>query len=231
MTMTRVIGWLRRVQTKSAPVLAVFGFGGLAVCLLTLLVFGWLAQEVLEKEAFGFDTQFLLWIHQWANPILDALMLHITTLADPEFVVVIVAIAGSILWWNRRWIELRTFAIVCLGGFVLNTGLKLVFAKSRPHLWTPLIHETSYSFPSGHALGAAVVYGFLAFLLARRYRGSKRWIYASTAVLVSAIGLSRLYLGVHWLTDIIAGYSVGLLWLMIGIAIFHLQLPKSSALD
>jgi undecaprenyl-diphosphatase len=113
--------------------------------------------------------------------------------------------------------------IDCLGGVILSYGLKLVFSKPRPNLWQSGIEETSFSYPSGHALGSTILYGFLAYVLATRYPQLAFLIYAGAVLLISAIGLSRLYLGVHWPTDIIAGYSIGFLWVMFCITMLKLQ--------
>ena len=182
-----------------------------------------LAEEVLEKEAFAFDTSFLLWLHQFANPSLDNLMLFITNLGNPKTVVVVAAFTLGILWWRRYRIETYIFVLTCLGGLILNTGLKLFFSKPRPQLWTLLISEKSFSFPSGHALGSMVLYGFIAYLLAIHYLKFSQIIYGLAVILIATIGISRLYLGVHWPTDVIAGYGVGFLWLMICITMLKLQ--------
>ena len=197
-------------------------FAILLGCLCLLALFGWLSQEVLEKEAFGFDTTILLWLHQHSNATIDRLMLTITQLGNPEFVVILVVISFSLLLWYKRVWAAQILFLDCLGGVILNQGLKLVFVKPRPQLWTPLIVERSYSFPSGHALGSAVLYGFLAVLLAVRYPRYRAGIYGIAVVIVVAIGLSRLFLGVHYPTDIIAGYAVGLLWLITCVGILRL---------
>ena len=195
-------------------------------CLGLLALFGWLSQEVLEKEAFGFDTTILLWLHQHSNSSIDSTMLILTKLGDPEFVVVLITISLSLLLWQKRVWAAQILTLTCLGGLILNQGLKLVFAKPRPQLWTPLIVEHSYSFPSGHALGSSVVYGFLAVLLAQHYPRYRAVIYSVAIVIVGSIGLSRLFLGVHYPTDIIAGYAVGLLWLTTCVGIFKIRLKK-----
>jgi membrane-associated phospholipid phosphatase len=182
-------------------------------CLFLLALFGWLSQEVLEQETFGFDTTILLWLHQYSNSWIDSLMLGLTNLANPEFVVILVAISLGVLLWYRRVWAAQIFGLNCLGGLILNQGLKLIFVKPRPKLWTPLVVEHSYSFPSGHALGSLVLYGFLAVLLADRYPRYRIGIYISASSIIMAIGLSRLFLGVHYPTDIIAGYAVGFVWL------------------
>jgi membrane-associated phospholipid phosphatase len=215
--------WLRRVRFQLIPLIAAIGTVGLAVCLVILLGLSCLCQEVWEKEAFGFDTTVLLWLHQWANPVLDAVMIKVTTLGNPEFVVVVVVFGLGWLWWRQHRLEAKVFAIACLGALILNQGLKLCFAKPRPQLWTRLIAESSYSFPSGHALGSLVLYGFLAYILSIQFPRFAHWIYGVAAGIIAAIGVSRLYLGVHWPTDVVAGYAVGFLWLMVCITMIKLQ--------
>ncbi|MEH1962905.1 MAG: phosphatase PAP2 family protein [Nostoc sp.] len=215
--------WLRHIHPRLAPLIATVGIVGLASCLLILFVLAKLAEEVLEREAFAFDTTFLLWLHQFANPNLDNFMLLITNLGNPSTVVIVAGVTVLLLWWRRYREEAKVFVIACLGGLILNTGLKLFFSKPRPELWHRLISETSFSFPSGHALGSMVLYGFIAYELATHYPHFAKVIYSLTVILIAAIGISRLYLGVHWPTDIIAGYGVGFLWLMICITMLKLQ--------
>jgi membrane-associated phospholipid phosphatase len=190
------------------------GVGSLVGCFLLLLSLGWLCQEVLEKETFRWDTAVLLGLHQWANPVLDTIMLSITRLGDPEFVVVIVAVSFGWLLWQQQRLKAGILIIVCCGTLLLNQGMKLAFARPRPLLWQRLIEETSYGFPSGHALGSLVLYGFMAYVLADRYPQYSRSIYSISVGLIALIGFSRLYLGVHYPTDILAGYAVGFLWLI-----------------
>jgi membrane-associated phospholipid phosphatase len=194
---------------------------GLIAGLILLTGLTWLGQEVLEQESLPIDEPFLLQIHQWANPVLDQLMLGITRLADPEVVVVVVTIGLGWLVRRRQWRSAVMLLFTCLGTLIINQAMKLTFARPRPLLWPRLIQETSYGFPSGHALGSIVLYGFLAYLLGRRYPAQGRSIYGMAAGLISAIGFSRLYLGVHYPTDILAGYAVGWLWLML--CVFALQ--------
>ncbi len=134
-------------------------------CLCLLALFGWLSQEILEKEVFSFDTTILLWLHRHSNGTIDNLMLGITNLGNPEFVVVLVTICFSLLLWYKRYWSAQILFLTCLGAVILNQGLKLVFVRPRPQLWPHLIVEHTYSYPSGHALGSAVLYGFLAVLL------------------------------------------------------------------
>jgi len=193
------------------------------VCLCLLAILGWLSQKVFAREALSLDTTILLWLHQRTNPPIDRLMLTITALGNPATIVVLVTISLSLLLRYQRLWAAQVLVFNCLGGLTILRGLKLFFAKPRPQLWTPLVVEPSSSFPSGHALGSVIVYGFLAFLLASRYPNYRRVIYPIAIVMIGAIGLSRLFLGVHYPTDVIAGYAVGLLWLITCIRILQLR--------
>lgn len=205
---------IHRIILKPTQILGISVIS-LGLCFTLLLGLCWLFQEVWEKEVFGFDRSTLLAIHQWANPMLDGLMISSTRLGDPEWVVGI--IVGTLGWLGlkRRYPEAVMVTIACIGALVLNSGMKVFFAKARPELWTRLIPETSFSFPSGHALGSIVLYGAIAYLLARQIPKKTKLFYGIAIVIVTAIGFSRLYLGVHWPTDILAGYGVGFLWLII----------------
>ncbi|MEG4940794.1 phosphatase PAP2 family protein [Microcoleus sp. F4-D5] len=215
--------WVQHINPHITTLIVTIGVVGLASCLSIVFILAWLFEEVLEKEAFGFDTAFMYWLHGYANPSLDAVMLTITKLANPSVVVVIVAVTLGILWWQHHRSEAKIFAIACLGALILNSGMKLVFAKPRPHIFPSLISETSFSFPSGHALGSFVMYGFLAYLLSARFPKFSKFIYTLAVITIAAIGLSRIYIGVHWPTDIIAGYGVGYIWLMLCITMLKLQ--------
>ena len=215
--------WLQKIYPSLALLITTVGTVGLGCCLLSIWIMTHLFRELLEQESFAFDKATLLWIHQFANPSLDALMLAVTKLADPEVAIPLVVLTVGLLVWRRCFQEAQIFFIACLGGAILNVGLKLVFSRPRPELWPRLIAETSFSFPSGHALGSVVLYGMIGYLLAQAYPHLSRVICGLTLSLIAAISLSRLYLGVHWPTDIIAGWSIGFLWVMVCITLLKLQ--------
>ncbi|MBD3880792.1 phosphatase PAP2 family protein [Phormidium tenue FACHB-886] len=207
--------WLHKIYPSLTALIAAIGVVGLGSCLLILWILTHLFEEVWERESFTFDRSVLLWIHQSANPTLDAVMLAVTRLGNPGVVVPATCIVLLLLWWRRYRQEAKLFAIACIGGAVLNRGLKLLFTKPRPELWKRLIDETSFSFPSGHALGSVVLYGMIAYLLATHYPKWAALIYGLAVSLILVISFSRLYLGVHWPTDIIAGWGIGFLWVTI----------------
>lgn len=220
--------WMQEVHPRLMSFVATAGAIWLGVCLILLFGLANLAEEVLERETFAFDEIILLWVSQFTTPVLNQAMLTVTRLGDPQVVVPLTCIGFVWLWWKRRWRIAAIFAITCIGGAVLSTGLKLFFQKPRPQLWEPLITETSHSFPSGHALGSMVLYGFSAYLLAQRFKPQKWVIYGIAVLLIGSIGFSRIYLGVHWPTDVLAGYSIGFLWISICIGLLQLETKRSG---
>jgi undecaprenyl-diphosphatase len=216
----------RQSYARALTFLGFTGSLGLIACLLLLAGLIWLSQEVWEKETLQFDTAFLLRLHQGATPVLDHLMLSITRLGNPAFVVGVVLVHLGWFMWRRRRLEALMLITTCAGAVVLNKGLKLFFARPRPALWTSLIQEKSYGFPSGHALGAIVLYGFLAYVFALWYPRQAQWIYCIAISTIALVGFSRLYLGVHYPTDVAAGFGIGFIWLML--CVFMLRVLTCS---
>lgn len=205
--------------------------GGLILCLLVLALLAKLCREVWEKETWRFDSSLLLWLHGWANPPLDAVMLWLTRLGNPHVVLPVVLGSLGLFLWRRRQAEALMLLVSCAGALVLNQSMKLLFVRARPALWPRLIQETSYSFPSGHALGSLVLYGYLSVVLGHRYPRQAWWIHGIAILVILLIGLSRLYLGVHYPTDIAAGYAVGGLWLVLCLQALKLLRSKRSVTD
>ena len=220
--------WRSRVHQPITTLIATIGTLGIVSCLFIIYVVAQISDEVLEQEAFAFDRIILLWIHSLANPTLDRIMHVITRFNDPDVVVVVAGFALIAMLAKRCYSEAKIFVIDCAGGVILSYGLKSVFGKVRPDLWESAIEEVSFSYPSGHALGSTVLYGFLAYLFATRFRQFSWLIYLIAISLIGAIGFSRLYLGVHWPTDIIGGYGMGFLWLTLCITMLKLQKLKKT---
>lgn len=218
--------WLNNVHSPIAFLIATVGTVGLVSCLIIIYIVAQISDEVLDREAFAFDKTILLWIHSWANPTLDNIMRWFTRLNDPSTVIALAILVLGILLWRHYYSEAQIFVINCLGGVVLSYGLKSVFGKARPDLWQSAIEDLSFSYPSGHALGSTVLYGFIAYLIATNYSQFSLLVYAVAVCLIGAIGLSRLYLGVHWPTDIIGGYGIGFLWLTFCITMLKLKRIK-----
>ena len=215
--------WEKKVYPTLSSFIAFFGIAWLAVSILTIYILAELSDDVLAQESFAFDETILLHIHSIANPVLDRAMLFITSIGDPRIVVPLTGIVFVALLVKRHRLAATFFAIDAMGGAALSYFLKLAFSKPRPQLWTSAIEETTFSYPSGHALGSVVIYGFLSYVFARLYPRFAGAIYAFAAFMILSIGFSRLYLGVHWPTDILAGYGIGFLWITACISLLRLQ--------
>jgi membrane-associated phospholipid phosphatase len=124
-------------------------------------------------------------------------------------------VVAAILARRRQWLYLWTWAVAVGGSALLNRLIKDLFARPRPFFEHPLLLETSYSFPSGHAMESFVVYGMLAYfaVLALRSWRARTAVVFGSALLVLLIGFSRMYLGVHYFSDVVAGYAAGGVWL------------------
>jgi undecaprenyl-diphosphatase len=206
--------WREVIGPKLAPLVSAIGVIGLAIAAISLWGFAQIADEVLEKETQGFDTAILLFLRKLHTPLLDQVMIGITVLGEPTILVGITLVLSLVVLIRRQFAVGIVFAIAALGAAGLNVLLKDVFARARPALWERSVDVRFYSFPSGHAMVSLVIYGLIGYLLANHYKHRSRLILSLAALLVVLIGFSRLYLGVHWPTDVIAGYAAGLVWLI-----------------
>jgi undecaprenyl-diphosphatase len=173
-----------------------------------------IVATVVEQATLSFDTDILLWIRQWHTPLLDRLMVGISILGSASILLSVSLILILLLWRYQHRSERLALMIASVGAVGLNYGLKYLFARARPELWQRIVEVNFYSFPSGHAMVSAVVYGMLAYLLTKLFPGWRGAIATGSVALVVAIGFSRLYLGVHWFTDVVAGYVIGSGWLL-----------------
>ncbi|MCE5285444.1 MAG: phosphatase PAP2 family protein [Pelosinus sp.] len=182
---------------------------------LMLVVFSTLAWETLFRKAMNsFDDSFIWLIRYFTSPVLDTIMIIISDIGFGTSYIVIVSAVFLLLVYLKRWREIGALAICLAGGAILSFLLKNLFHRARPEsFW--VVPETGFSFPSGHALATMCFYGMVAFLIMRcisSWRG--RMAIATLAVIMSvAVGISRIYLGVHYPTDVIAGYAAGSMWL------------------
>lgn len=178
---------------------------------LPLQVFGELAEEVWENEGgFPWDVPILLAIHSTASPQLDIFASKLTQLGV-FWGVFPVAIAISLALFNcKRWRSLVYFVTTLLGSIVINRTAKLLLHRVRPHLWESPAPEFDYGFPSGHAMSSmTLVVAMVVLTWGSRWRWLV-WILGSLFVL--SIGWTRLYLGVHYPSDILAGWTASVAW-------------------
>ncbi len=186
---------------------------GLAVGLASLLLFMLVAGSVLQGGALGaVDLSLAQSLHARLHPSLTALMAWISMLHDTWGI--LLACAGIGAWLARRgntgWL-LRL--LVCVpGGMIVNWLLKQVVQRPRPVLEAPLVHLSSYSFPSGHTASVTLLYGFLC-AYCWRHTSARLGALALALPMVLLVGFSRLYLGAHYLSDVLGALFEGLAWL------------------
>ncbi|AUS99821.1 phosphoesterase [Nostoc sp. CENA543] len=176
---------------------------------------------------YGLDEGILLGLQKLHNPLLDAIIKGVTFLGEPTFFLGICSALGMNLWQNQRQREAKALGLATIGAVVLNGLFKELFRRARPTLWDYIVNAVHYSFPSGHAMVSTAVYGCIGYILAKEFPQWRKQILTSTTVLILAIGFSRLYLGVHWPTDVLAGYAAGLLWLIV--CILYLEWEQKSS--
>ena len=206
---------VRALANRLSVAAAVWLAGGLGVSAFVGWAFADLAHGVIEGESRAFDRAVLLWIHNHSPGWLDGPMRLVTALG--YYWVVLPLLAGAVLvFYLKGWRLSAVLLIVSTaGGVFLTTVLKAVFRRARPELFDSGYTTTFFSFPSGHATVAVGFYGALTLILAYRLRGLARWAVVSGGVLlVLLIGFSRLYLGVHYPTDVLAGFLAAPLWVI-----------------
>ncbi len=207
---------LEALSTRFQAFVGSILFLGLASAVGALFFFAWLADEVFEGDAKAFDETVRLYVHGFANESLTSLMQFITMLGSTLFLSIL-CIGIFVIFIVKNWKRAAVLLMATMAGAViLNFALKVSFARTRPVPFfdTPL--PASYSFPSGHALYSACFYGVLAWLIAARIQNkSLRILIWSLAVLLALlIGLSRVYLGVHYPSDVIAGFVAAVVWVL-----------------
>lgn len=183
-----------------------------AFALLIAPVFGFvqLADEVRENETLMYDEQVLQWINSYSTPWLDAFMAGLTELGG--FIGVLLITAGIVaVAWRRGWRQgALMVAIGVSGAALLNILLKAFFQRDRPELWERIVTENSYSFPSGHAMASSALAISLILLL---WPTKWRWLVTGLSLaFMGLIAFTRMYLGVHYPTDILAGWLVSMAW-------------------
>ena len=180
--------------------------------LLPLWAFAELADEIHEQEAIVFDEPTLHFAHAMAREGFDRFFVLMSKLGYGWGVVPFDIALVIVLSATRRFRE-ASFAAIALGGSaLLNLAAKPAFARDRPALWDSIAPETTYSFPSGHAMGSMTLACVLVLLV---WRTRWRWpMVALMAPFVALVGLSRVYLGVHYPSDILAGWAFAIAWVV-----------------
>jgi membrane protein DedA with SNARE-associated domain/membrane-associated phospholipid phosphatase len=195
---------------------------GFLLSLAALWLFAGVTEDVVHHDPLTrFDLTLTTLFRAHATPLGDRIFSLVSALGSPVAMAIVGAGGGLFLLVRRKWVILAAWVAAFGGAGLLTIVLKNLIQRPRPAAAAEFLYGTTFSFPSGHALGSLVGYGVLAYVIGATWVESRRGrlrVVIATAVLVIAIGLSRLYLGVHYFSDVVAGYAVGVLWLSVCIS-------------
>ena len=195
---------------------------GFFLSLAALWVFAGVTEDVLHHDPLTrFDLTLTTLFRAHATPLGDRIFRLVSALGSPVAMAIVGAGGGLFLLVRRKWVIVAAWVAAFAGAGMLTIVLKNLIQRPRPAAAAEFLYGTTFSFPSGHALGSLVGYGMLAYVIGATWVEGRRGrleIVIGTAVLIIAIGLSRLYLGVHYFSDVVAGYAVGVLWLSVCIS-------------
>jgi membrane-associated phospholipid phosphatase len=196
---------MKKYVLISVTILSVFTF-----------IFVRFADELIEAELYHFDQTIIDWIQSFVRPQLTSIMKVFTFFGSTVALILLLFISVVLLVWQKKRWEVIFLVIGIAGGGIFNLLLKWIFHRQRPTLHR-LIEETGYSFPSGHSMGSFIFYGMLCMLYVMflKSRTAKVIMIMSTVLIIVMVGLSRIYLGVHYPSDVLAGYAAGGTWLTI----------------
>ncbi|ASR44628.1 hypothetical protein BEN78_15920 [Xanthomonas citri pv. mangiferaeindicae] len=195
--------------------------------LLPMWGFMELADEVHEAEAIPFDEPLLLYANQMARDGFDRVFLFFSQIGYARGVVPVDIGLVVLLLALRRWRDGLFAALATGGSALLNLGTKQLFARDRPSLWESIAPEATYSFPSGHAMGSMTL--ALVLVLLTWPTRARWWTVAAMAVFVPMVGLSRIYLGVHYPSDILAGWAAASVWVVgVYLLLYHPPLGRGG---
>jgi membrane-associated phospholipid phosphatase len=188
---------------------------GVVAILGASLVVGYLATNIGAGEPLTLlDARIVLWFHRHARQPVTEIMLAVSLLNGYVGIPVLSALFAIVLARRREWQWMAFTLIAVGGGMVLNVLAKLAFARQRPSFGDPLVMLSTFSFPSGHTVASTLFYGTIAAFLTPRVRWAVRpWLWIGALLMVTLVAFSRVYLGAHYLTDVVAGFAEGVAWL------------------
>jgi len=181
--------------------------------MVSLLLFAWLCNLVLQPEILPIDLRIRMWVHAFASPRVTFLFLLITQLGH-WLVLFPIGLLLAILFLNSRFAQARTLTITLYGAIVLSAALKLVFHRARPEPFFGLAAPRTHSFPSAHALVSFCFFSLIAGIISKRVESRRVRLGACglAGLLIALIGLSRIYLGMQYPSSVLAGYAAGIVW-------------------
>jgi len=204
---------MKRLKSHGVVLLLLeMAVGTLSSVVLGILFAKW-SLKLAEGDMWIYDQVISRIIYGLRTPLLTSIMLFITRLGA-GFTLEIMSILVILFAWKHHRKEALFFIIILVMGLAINTALKNTVRRPRPEI-APLVIETSYSYPSGHAMNSVVFYSAVAFFM-YHFTRSKRWstiFFGLSCGLIGLIGFSRVYLGVHYPSDVVAGWVIGGWWL------------------
>lgn len=211
--------WLERyTHDKLGPIKGIRTYIaiGLGLAIVTILLFAKLAEEVVAHELTGFDLLVYNFIAQFKTPFLTDLM-KILSFLGSFLVLIPLALVTMIFtyYYKKHYWDTMMVGVALAGCSILNEILKRAFQRQRPNILR-LVEATGYSFPSGHAMTSFTFYGFLAYIFWINLDNKilRLVVTGFLGLLILLIGLSRIYLGVHYASDVIGGFVAGSFWLV-----------------
>lgn len=175
-----------------------------------------------DMESHQFDAAVMHYFMQFRSDTLTQAAIDLTALGSVSVLSVFAILAYAAIIAARDWLGCAHLSVTLLGALILPAALKPYFGRDRPDLIEPLVRVADLSFPSGHAFGAAAAYATFAFFCARLLplRSVEIFCYTFAGLVVVVVGLTRIYLGVHYPTDVLAGFSAGAAWAFLVAAVF-----------
>lgn len=214
---------LNKEELKQAGLPFLLMIAGAGVSVLFIIIFSELAEEMLENEINAIDGAVIQRINLIENGTLDQITIFVTELGSVWFLSLCTLAAVIALWVKAKDKLGILFLLIAIGGGgALTKLLKHLYGRGRPSI-NPEIDAIGYSFPSGHSMGSLIFYGFIAYLIVRSARKPiTKWIAIFVAgFLVVWIGFTRIYLGAHFPSDVLAGHLAGAIWLTITILVLE----------
>lgn len=205
---------------------------GLVLIAGGIWLFGGLLEAVLDNATLvRFDLAAASWIHSTSTPLGDRIFYAITNIGSPPAMVAIAVVGVIVAFVKRHRLLAYAWAAAAAGGAAIDYVLKTTVHRSRPEYAAAFLHGTSYSFPSGHAMGSLIGYGFLAYALVvtvQRAAEHRRLVFALAVLMTLLIGISRVYLDVHYPSDVAGGWAAGFAWLAICITGYEVVSGRSA---
>jgi undecaprenyl-diphosphatase len=222
---------LQTIFSRTKLALGSLLLSALVIAVGGLIFFGWLTEEMSEGDTRGFDEAVRTFVNQHSSPLLTSVMQIASFLGSTVFLTIF-GIGVFIIFWLFKWRRAAILLVITMAGAsILLFTLKNVFRRARPEPFFDTLLPTSYSYPSGHSLLSFCFYGALGAILARRVKRKlhRFVILICAALLISLIGFSRIYLGVHYPSDVVSGFTAALVWtIAVAVADQILRYRKSN---